>query len=1395
VSGTAELVASLRADQRERWRAGERTLAEDYLSAHPAIAADVECAIELIYSEFLLREELGDTPTLEEYARRFPSLAARFKAQLALRHAIDSTTVDDGPTSSSFWERARQFVGGSGQAALSSREAQGEETWPRIEGHHILGLVGRGGMGVVYKARHRGLNRLVAIKAISSAQCASLEHLERFRTEAEAAARLHHPNIVEIYSVGEQNGDPYISMEFVNGGTLAQRLDGSPIPAITAARLISTLADAVAYAHERGVIHRDLKPANVLLEVSEEWRVARGAWRAGGEEWEERREVVSAFLDHRTEIAQAPPTRHWPLATGHWPLPTPKITDFGLAKIVQEGRSAHTQSGAILGTPSYMSPEQAAGDAAQIGPASDVYALGAILYELLTGRPPFKGETPLHTLHQLMNEEPVSVSRLQSSVPRDLETICHKSLAKEVHKRYPTARALAEDLERFLRNEPVRARRAGPLERSWRWCRRNPLAAGLSGSVFFLVLVLGIGLPVTLLLRAERDRALASESRALRAEQRALDAEQEARIRTHLRQASAYRRSGRVGQRCLGLREVREALTLNPSAALLHELRNEAIACLALPDIEVAQELDWPVGSDSAAFDPLFRLYARADIKGNISVRRLSDDQEIARIPGEGPRVIVQFSPNGKYLAVQPRAPDGSWFKVWKLEGADPVATVSLTDTWGYDFSPDNRRVAIGHGSQPVVRLCDLESGQLVGPLEGRSRPALAYHPTEPILAICSGSSLAVRNTESGEVLAEFEQPNTHIYNPTWHSSGRLLAVSGDDKRIYLYDVATRKLYRALEGHENFGIILLFSHAGDLLVSNDWHGVLRLWDLASGRQIWNTPFVLPSHNTLRFSPDDRLLAADVQNVKLRLLRLSSGNEVRTLVRDRPGKGGYGIAEMHPSGRLLAAAVHDGLDNIGIVLLDLCNWATVADVPIGQMHPLMFDNSGALVTHGELGVLRWPIRPDESDPSLWHVGPPQRIGPATSHDRMGASKDARVLAIGRFNQGAQLVHVDSPERDIRLFPQDDVRFAAVSPEGDWVATGSHSSQDVFAKVWNARTGAHVKDLPLYSGTLVGFSPDGRWLATTGGGVRLWTVGSWEEGPQVGGDTFAFSADGQLLALGQGYGVVRLVDAKTGDEHARLELPVQARLVPQCFTPDRSYLVCHALESHALYVWDLRTIRQQLTDMGLNWDLPSGITPSSASLAVRDGIGPSIKIQMHLGDLEQNAEAKARRDIERYRRALAQDPNDALRYNNLAWVYVTAPAPLRDVDAALPLAEKAVQIEPRNPLYKNTLGVVQYRAGRYREAIETLRDAAQHQEDTYLAFDLYFLAMSHHQLGDHDRARDYYDWAVRWARLQPDLPPETADELQVIRKEAESVLDSDQGASDTAAHTNGPSTEAD
>jgi serine/threonine protein kinase/formylglycine-generating enzyme required for sulfatase activity len=369
-------------------------------------------------------------------------------------------------------------------ASIDDGTIIGSASFPKIAGYEILEMLGRGGMGIVYKARQRGLNRIVALKMILTGIYASSVEIARFRAEAEAIARLHHPNIVHIYEIGDAGGHYYFSLEFLDGGSLAHLLRGVPQPPLEAAKLIIILAEAIQFAHSKGIVHRDLKPANILLDKEHQVN-----------------EHVDSVSDSKRSSKSLKGQR-LVCAIG-----IPKIADFGLAKQL-EVDSDFTTTGSILGSPSYMAPEQASGQLKKIGPSADIYSLGAILYDLLVGRPPFRAATVIETLEQVRHEDAVPPRRLLSRIPIDLETICMKCLEKDSEKRYASAFELAEDLRRFIAGEPILARPVNALERTIRWIRRNPTIAG---ALVTVVLTLTLATTISLLkyLDAEKQRQVA----------------------------------------------------------------------------------------------------------------------------------------------------------------------------------------------------------------------------------------------------------------------------------------------------------------------------------------------------------------------------------------------------------------------------------------------------------------------------------------------------------------------------------------------------------------------------------------------------------------------------------------------------------------------------------------------------------------------------------------------------------------------------------------------------------------------------------------------------------------------------------------------------------------------
>ncbi|HUG71294.1 MAG TPA: serine/threonine-protein kinase [Pirellulaceae bacterium] len=393
-----------------------------------------------------------------------------------VRHGADPTDGNH-PAAVGDDTATAEFIAGLARPSDSRRRRDrapsSSDPPPTIPGYEIHHELGRGGMGVVYKARHHALKRVVALKMILAGSHASPDQLARFHAEAEAVAQLMHPNIVQVHDVGEHNGLPFFSLEFIDGHALSDEIEGQPVPPVRAAELVEVIARAMHHAHMHGIIHRDLKPANILL----------------------------------TRDGQ------------------PKVTDFGLVKRL-EGDAGQTHTGAIMGTPRYMSPEQGRGEK-DVGVPTDVYALGGILYCALTGRAPFVGATGMDTLMQLLHDDPVPLVRLQPGTPRDLDTICMKCLEKDPTKRYPSAEALAEDLRRFRAGEPIAARQVSVFERAWRWCKRNPRVAIPSSAAAALAIALAVGGPLAaMIVYQQKELAETSERIAVQARQVAQTNEQ-----------------------------------------------------------------------------------------------------------------------------------------------------------------------------------------------------------------------------------------------------------------------------------------------------------------------------------------------------------------------------------------------------------------------------------------------------------------------------------------------------------------------------------------------------------------------------------------------------------------------------------------------------------------------------------------------------------------------------------------------------------------------------------------------------------------------------------------------------------------------------------------------------
>jgi serine/threonine protein kinase/WD40 repeat protein/tetratricopeptide (TPR) repeat protein len=1117
----------------------------------PSSDSSRDVVLERLAAEFVERHRKGEHPPLSEYTDRYPDLGADIRELFPALVQIEKLKPPADAT------------GEFEQQATAAAPAQLE----RLGDYRILREVGRGGMGVVYEAEQESLGRHVALKVLPSSALLNPTYLERFRREAKAAARLHHTNIVPVFGVGEASGVHFYAMQFIRGEGLDKVLidvrqmrlqPGAAAPATVAsegsiahslltgqfapatptapgepaerpvpptsglsvngpdadyyrgvARIGVQVAEALTYAHQQGILHRDVKPSNLLLD-------------AQGTVW---------------------------------------VTDFGLAKA--EGADELTHTGDIVGTIRFMAPERFEGKSL---PQSDVYGLGVTLYELLTLRPAFDDTNKAKLIDKVEHETPLPPRKLDPRIPRDLETVVLKCLAKDPKERYATADALAEDLRRFLADRPIQARRATAAEQAWRWCRRNPWLAGMAAAVLLLLMVVAVG---SSLFAVRLNEELGQRRIAERDQLEKLFAAQVA-------EARARRYSGRSGQRFKSLEAIQEAVDLahrlkKPPEAF-DELRNEAIAALCLPDIDDGGP-EWQTAcpSSEVAFDTTGQRYVQVDTEHAYYCRLLGGKEErlkdlhVSGWPAGG----EWHSPDLRFLALGSRWINGvgqDWLKLWRCDELQAKLVLEVRAGVSHEataFRPVGRQLAVGHPNGTLT-IYDTETGKPVRRWQLGVPPFVAmFHPRLPRLAVVCGAEVRLYDVESGVLLSPRFTNSTSVSAIAWHPDGRRLAIGCYGRKIVLWDSETgHQLTPPWEGCTGDGIHLRFNSTCDRILSIDWSDILRLWDAGSGRQLFNIPgkpWAPP-----RFCCDDRFLAWRRPGGTNKLLRFAPGREHRVLPSNTPARVEDAFEPLlHPRGWLLSAAL-----------------------PIDGRFGL--DASGALLSWNASGVFRWPVRVEAGQPEKYRLGPPTRISP--QHPLTSATGDGRVVAFAHGTH-ATVVHQGPPLRTLTLGPQYDVRCVNASPDGRWVVTGSHwpDPNGEHAKLWEAATGKLVKVLPIANQTHPVFSADGRWLHTQEDKGYWFEVGTWEP-KAISCPPGLLAPGGQLLACEAGYGEIRLVNFETGKEIARLSIPEQTRLNPTIFSPDGAWLYATGRESGELHRWDLRLIRSQLAELGLDLDLP-------------------------------------------------------------------------------------------------------------------------------------------------------------------------------------------------------------
>ncbi|RBP47351.1 serine/threonine protein kinase [Roseimicrobium gellanilyticum] len=994
----------------------------------------------------------------------------------------------------------------------------------RVGAYEILREIGRGGMGKVYEARHTGLNRKVAIKILPWADFASPEQLERFRREAEAAARLQHPNIVTVHEWGHHESCPFMAMQLVeNARSLADEIARGAIPLRRSAQLLATVARAVHFSHQHGILHRDIKPSNILLDDSG----------------------------------------------------NPLLVDFGLARL-DDAAFSLTRSDLVFGTPAYMSPEQAAGE--DLTTASDVYSLGAVLYEALSGRPLFRGRTVAETIRQVVEREPQPLRVACGSMDRDLEIICLKCLEKKSERRYESALALAEDLERWLKDMPIRARASTVTSRAIKWARRRPGVASLSVALFFTAL---IGLVGVFIGWSEAVHAKKEQSKTL--------------WTSLLSEARARRWSHQPGARYLAIESLQRAAAIRPSM----ELQNEAVAALAISDLRPAEVWEGnPDRQPVVALNPDFTLAAHALKDGTVVITERASSRQLATLPGEGLAAshLIRFSPDARWLAVGYLRPADRKMdvKVWDWQSSTIAHQWHGVHEGVLGFWSDGSRACVC--KERELHIYRLKDGVLDrAPIAIPAEPTMvAVSPSGEYMATSfargtdptSGKSsmpegrMMLLDLRPAEAKITWLDNAASVGRFSWHPRKNWLAVpSPRERTIRIWDADTAAVRQTIAGPLDNVYESVWNPGGELIATGSRDGSLKLWDATTGEM-----YVSQESTTehLQFSADGSRLGVGQDGTRVRLFEVTSLGACRRL--RSPSDGTVYRASWNHDGSLIGATTEK-------VRFWNAEGYELGSLQFQSPRSLFFCKESLIVTGGG-GVWRWPMRTESAGKKLQVVlGEPVALTREPSHAYAALSADEQRLAVV-FDDGVRVFNlVDAGSTPLVLAGHARAHTISMSPDGNLLATGTYAlGNDVW--VWNAQTGEVVRKLPIPGSAAVAFAVNGKWLITgSSEEFRCWDTTTWKPGAvhpkhdQIG-DLIAMSPRGTVAAIPYARNKVKMVNAETLEDVGEPDCGPHA---PLCFGPDGSQFLS-ANPQGFLFQWDMAWIRQEVARLKLDWKFP-------------------------------------------------------------------------------------------------------------------------------------------------------------------------------------------------------------